>query len=64
MTDLYYDPPEFPCGALPPKPAPPAPWPDCDCDVCRWAQAKRDLKGSGPIKPGTREWDALMEIAS
>lgn len=58
---VYY--PDTPCHMARLRPGQ-APEDGCDCAVCRWARARTEIPAIGPIKPGTPEWDALMEIAA
>lgn len=50
--------PEFPCSEAPLPPGE-APVDGCACKVCVSLRLNRDE----PVRPGTPEWDALLEGA-
>lgn len=59
--------PDTPCWRAPLRPGH-APREGCPCKVCDWANRRKhnDLLLSlrpGPIRPGTLEWDALLQAA-
>lgn len=60
--------PDLRCHRAPLRPGH-APKDGCDCRICQWAldRALNEVAlndATGPIRPGTPEWGALLETAS